>query len=110
SATARAVANPRPVHGLQLLLDGRPAPVTGYFHPFKPALKPADPPATWEWTLKMPPGSHRLSVLARSTAAVALPSGGDVDGPPRRPPSACTRCASAWQRTRTTARATPTPS
>lgn len=83
-ATAEARSDGQPVETLELRLDGRPAPLADAMKKFGPPVGRGKA-AIAEWTLPLPPGSHRLTVHARSTTSVAVSEGPEVQGPSAAP-------------------------
>jgi hypothetical protein len=74
-ATAQPTGG-HPILSLQLLLDGRPYPGGGGLR----RLADAGPAVTVKvgWTVEVPPGEHKLSVLARSAVSTAVSNDLDV--------------------------------
>lgn len=65
AASAMATVKNQPVVAIRLLLDGRP--VLAATRDFKPG----EPPSA-DWTIDLPPGTHTLTVLARSPDATGF--------------------------------------
>lgn len=78
TAHAEAAVAEQKVIELQLILDGRPAPIRDDVVTFKPAVEKG---ARASWTFELPPGPHRLAVLARSPDTFALANEVALDGP-----------------------------
>jgi hypothetical protein len=66
TATGLPAQKGQPVVALQLNLDGRPAPQEDRLRTFTQGKEPKA-----SWTVKLEPGRHRLSVLARSAVSEA---------------------------------------
>lgn len=73
-----------PITALQLFLDDRPYEGRRGIRavPTPTASKPAE----HEWTVELPPGTHRLSVLARTEVTTALSEAVEVTYTPAAPP------------------------